>query len=129
MKCPIKGCLNETLPGQAHCRQHLARPEIPVTIPKPMLPDVEIVRLESVPTFRIRNKRGYDLANALKVLQDGHALKIKVLNDKERRVLSHSVITYAKKFGIAAKYRTEPGFVYFWKPEQPKPAAVRKAAS
>jgi hypothetical protein len=128
MRCEEKACPNSALLGSKFCRAHGKTDDIPAVAPRPITSDVEIVKLDSIPTFRVQNKRSYDLAKAAMALQPDNALKIKVLADKDRGPLAHSVLTYAKKMGVSLKYRTSPGFVYIWKCES-KPAAMRKAAS
>jgi len=123
LKCPTKGCVYDVLPGKTHCRNHLDQPEIPT--PAKTSPDVEIVKFDSIPNFRILNKRSYDLARTVITLQPEHALKIKVLSDKERTPLGASVLNYCKKLGTPAQYRSAPGCIYVWK-KAAKGAASKK---
>ena len=110
-QCTTKGCAYSALIGETKCRNHLERPEIPK--PVSAAPEYEIVKMEVVPKFKIKNEKSYNIAKAIASLAEGHALKVRV--DNKATSLATSISNYCAKLGVKVRHREAPGCVFFWK--------------
>lgn len=119
MKCQTKGCVYFAMPDDVYCRNHRVKaPEIPQV---PKAPEFEIIKLTSVPQFKIRNEKVYNVARAICALTAENALKVRVEGKQSSFIAS--VCHMAEKLGVKVRHRTQPGVVYFWKSELKKEKA------
>lgn len=118
MKCQTKGCVYFAMPDDVYCRNHRVKPpEIPQV---PKAPEFEIIKLSSVPQFKIKNERAYNIARAVATLSHENALKTRC---DDGRKLASAVCQMGTKLGVKVKYRSQPGVVYFWKVDAKKEKA------
>jgi len=106
--CAQKGCVYQAVSGKTFCQLHSPAP---VTT-KPG-DDIEIVEIKAVPRTGRWNEAAMRLCGAIKALDSGHALKLKLAKFTKATLLC--AVRYAEAEGVKTGIRITEESGFLWK--------------
>ena len=119
MKCETRGCAFPALQDDKYCRNHTMKVEIPkragLPAALPVSNEYEIVQMDKVPKFNIRNEKNFHIAQVIASLTNSTAVKIHTPAGKVGGYMNTNIKSYLKKLGVKTKHVRNGDHTFFWK--------------